>query len=156
VRPLNSRTITGSGLRAEGLTHSLVKALRAVPSLAPLDDHTLLAIVGDSANLFWRAGSTVYERGAPADALYIILSGSVRVLGARGEVATFTVGDYFGELSLLLGTDHGHEVHAVEDCELMVVPKERFDDLLAGNPALAETIRRRAEDRRAANLAAER
>jgi CRP-like cAMP-binding protein len=131
-----------------------VKALRTVPSLAELDDRTLLAIVGDSANLFWRAGSTIYNRGARPEGLYIVLSGSVRVLGDAGEVATLRAGNYFGELSLLLGTVHGHDVEAVEDCELMVVPKERFDELLAANPLLAESIRRQAEERRAANTSA--
>jgi CRP-like cAMP-binding protein len=132
-----------------------VKALRAVPGLEPLEDRTLLAIVGDSANLFWRAGSTVYGTGAPADGLYIVLSGRVRVLKDGAEMGALGPGDFFGEFSLLLGTAHGHDVEAVEDTELMVVPKERFDALLAENPELAETIHRKAEERRGVNLNAE-
>jgi CRP-like cAMP-binding protein len=133
------------------VTHSLVGALRAVPSLAGLDDRTLLCIVGDSANLFWRAGSRVFEQGTPADGLYIVVSGAVRVLDADGtEVTALGPGDFFGELSLLDGSAHGHTVVAAEDSELLVVAKERFDDLLSGDAELAASVRRIADARRAA------
>ena len=124
-----------------------------MPSLESLGERALLDIVGDSANLFWAAGSNVFRQGTPADGLYIIVSGRVRVLsGDAVELNRLGPGDYFGEFSLLLGTHHGHDVEAVEDSELMVVPKERFDALLAGNPELAALIRRKAEERRAANV----
>jgi CRP-like cAMP-binding protein len=139
--------------RAEaGNAHSLVKALQAVPSLSPCDEQALLTIVGDSVNLVWPAGRSVFELGTPADGLFIVLSGGVRVLNENGaEVAVLGPGEYFGELSLLTGTAHQHAVETVEDTELMVVPKERFDSLLADNPELAAVIRRKAEERMEAN-----
>ena len=127
------------------VSHSLVAALRAVPSLQILDDRTLLAIVGDSANLFWRGGSQVFAKGTPADGLYIVVSGSVRVLGDGGvEIGVLRAGDFFGELSLLQGAAHGRDVMAAEDTELMVVAKECFDDLIERNPELARSIRETA------------
>ena len=131
------------------IQHSLVNALRAVPSLGALEDRTLLAIVGESANLAWRAGSKVFEQGTPGDGLYIVLSGGVRVVAPDGnEIAVLAPGAYFGEFSLLLGTDHQHDVVAVEDTELMVVPKECFDAIVAANPELARSLRDTLEARR--------
>jgi CRP/FNR family transcriptional regulator, cyclic AMP receptor protein len=119
-----------------------------VPSLSELEDRTLLAIVGDSANLFWRAGSTVFAKGSPADGLYVVVSGAVRVLGDGGVVlGELRTGDFFGELSLLEGVAHGRDVVAVEDTELMVIAKECFDDLVGGNPDLARSIRETAAQR---------
>jgi CRP-like cAMP-binding protein len=133
------------------VTHSLVQGLRAVPSLAPLPEETLLTIVGDSANLFWPARSVVFTKGSPADGLYFIVSGEVQVLdGAGAEVAVLGAGNFFGEMSLLFGTAHQHEVRATEDAELMVVPRERFEQLLADNPELARSVRQKAEERMAA------
>lgn len=130
------------------VSHSLVAALRAVPSFSALEDRTLLAIVGDSANLFWRAGSDVFTKGSPADGLYIVVSGSVRVLGDGGvELGVLGAGDFFGELSLLEGAPHGRDVVAIEDTELMVIAKERFDDLVADNPDVAASIRETAAQR---------
>ena len=135
----------------ERITHSLVKALRSVPDFASLADHELLDIVGASTNLHWQAGSIVFEKGSPSEALYIVLSGSVTISdvvdGSRVEVARVDAGTSFGELSLLLHTTHSKQAIAAEDTELMVVPKEWFQGLLEANPDLAEHFRRRLAER---------
>jgi CRP/FNR family cyclic AMP-dependent transcriptional regulator len=125
-----------------------------VPSLEGLDEKALLAIVGDSANLFWPADSCVFRRGTETDSLYVVVSGGVRVLSESGhEVARLEAGNSFGEFSLLLGTPHQHDVYAVEDSELLVVPKERFDALIDANRELGGRLRAEAEERMRANLA---
>ncbi|MBD0330039.1 MAG: cyclic nucleotide-binding domain-containing protein [Thermoleophilia bacterium] len=130
------------------LSHSLVARVRAVPGLSSLGDELLLELVGDSANLAWRAGRTVLERGSAPDALYVVLSGAVRVLdGEGGELARLGPGDHFGEFSLLLGQPRQHDVVAAEDCELLVVPKECFDRTVAADPELGPRIREQAEQR---------
>lgn len=135
----------------ERISHSLVKALRSVPDFASLPDQELLDIVGASTNLAWQAGGTVFEKDSPSEALYIVLSGSVRIFdivdGQRVEVARVGPGTSFGELSLLLRTTHSKEAVAEEDTELMVVPKESFQRLLESNPDLAQYFRRRLEER---------
>ena len=67
------------------------------------------------------------------------------------ELGVLGAGDFFGEMSLLDGSPHGRTVVAAEDTELMVVAKECFDDLLAGDPELGRTIRETADERRAAS-----
>jgi CRP-like cAMP-binding protein len=135
----------------EPISHSLVKALRSVPDFASLDEHALLRIVGASVNLFWPAGTVVFERGSPSEALYIVLSGRVRILERDGrrevEVATVEPGSSFGELSLLLNTKHTREARADQDAELMVIPKDSFQELLQSNPDLEEQFRRRVAER---------
>src|SRR6266511_1616998 len=127
----------GDPLTETKVTHSLVTALRAVPGFASVDERMLLALIGDSANLFW-----------PADGLYIIVSGSVRVIDRDGaDVAQLGPGEFFGELSLLLDTTHRHDVRIAEDAELMVLPKDRLDELTASHPELGRAIRARAEER---------
>ena len=131
------------------LRHSLVKALRRVPDFASLDDSILLKVVGASANLFWPAGSTVFEIGSPSEALYIILSGRVRITEgpqAQDDIAQIGPGDYFGELSLLRNSQHTKTAQAIEDSEIMVLPKQSFEALLRTDPELAEQVRsKRAE-----------
>jgi CRP/FNR family cyclic AMP-dependent transcriptional regulator len=132
-------------------THSLVKALRSVPDFSVLDDHALLQVAGGSTNLFWPAGSTIFEPGSPSDELYIVLAGEVSVVdpdeGREVEVSRVGPGESFGELSLLLARQHSKIARAVEDTELLVLPKESFDEVLAGNPDLAEQFQRRLEER---------
>ena len=133
------------------IRHSLVSALAAVPDFAALDDRTLLQIVGASANLAWSANSVVFEKGSPSEALYIILTGRVQIADVidsdEVEVATLEPGDFFGELSLMLHTRHTKTARAVENAELMVLPKESFQELLAANADLADHFRRKLETR---------
>ncbi|MFN2589543.1 MAG: Crp/Fnr family transcriptional regulator [Actinomycetota bacterium] len=132
-------------------THSLVKALRSVPDFSGLGDHTLLQIAGGSMNLFWSAGATVFEPGSPSEALYVVLSGEVRILDPAdgdAEVSRIGPGSSFGELSLLLATKHSKRAEAVEDSELLVLPRGSFEEVLDGNPELADEFRRRIEQRK--------
>ncbi len=103
-------------------------------------------------NLKWREGSCVFQKGRPGEALYIVLSGSVRIYdevdGREVEIAVTGPGDYFGEHSLLLDTTHTKNVRAVEDTELLVLSKDSFARLLAGSPKLEEHIHRTLEMRR--------
>ncbi len=135
----------------ERITHSPVKALRSVPDFASLSDHELLDIVGASTNLFWAAGSIIFEKGSPSEGLYVVLSGRVRISdvvdGERIDVATVGHGASFGELSLLLRTTHSKEAIAVQDTELMIVPTEWFQGLLEAKPDLAEHFQRRMAER---------
>lgn len=130
----------------EAISHSLVQTLRAVPGFARADDTTLLRVVGASANLRWAAGSQIFARGDPAEALYIVLSGAVlitepRSVGGDEEVARYGPGDYFGEHSLLLRTSHSRSAVALEDAELMVITTDAFTPLLEDHPELAAHFR---------------
>ena len=135
----------------ERISHSLVKALRGVPDFHALEDRELLDIVGASANLVWSAGEVVFDKEEESEALYVILSGRVRILdvadGSEEAVATIGPGASFGELSLLLHTTHSKRAVAEEDTELLVVPKRSFEELLGSNPGLAAHFQRKIEDR---------
>jgi CRP-like cAMP-binding protein len=131
------------------VSHSLVKALRRVPTFADLDEGTLLELVGCSANLHWDSGRIVFERGGPAEALYVVLSGRVRIVEPDDDhiVATIDAGEYFGELSLMLDTTHSKTAVAWGQTELMVVPRESFQELLERRPELERLFRERLEER---------
>jgi CRP-like cAMP-binding protein len=122
------------------VSHSLVQTLRAIPDFSTLDDETLLVIVGESMNLFWRQGSRIFAQGTPGDALYVILSGHIAIHdgdSVEGHVvAELGANDYFGELSLLLNTTHSKTATALADCELLVLPKAAFVRLLEEHPKL--------------------
>lgn len=104
--------------------------------------------MGASSNLVWRAGSPIFEPGDPAEALYIVLSGEVRIVDeAEEDVARLGSGDFFGELSLLQRTNHSKRAEVLEDSELMVLPQQPFEALLAEDPGLAEAVRSAMETR---------
>ncbi len=76
------------------------------------------------------------------------------LLGDAGdELTVLGPGDFFGEFSLLLGTPHMHDVQVAEDAELMVIPRDTFERLLDADPEPGASIRAKAEERLAANVA---
>ena len=54
-------------MEPQRVSHSLVQTLCAIPDFSTLDDNTLLVIVGESMNLFWREGSRIFEQGTQVD-----------------------------------------------------------------------------------------
>jgi CRP-like cAMP-binding protein len=135
------------------ITHSLVKALKGVRGFDLLEGDDLLCIVGASVNLQWPAGSHVFKKGSPGEALYVVLSGEVRIYdevdGQEVEIARTGPGKYFGEMSLLEDTTHTKNVQAIEDSELLVIIKEEFREMLESNDDLAEHVQKTFEARRA-------
>ncbi len=133
------------------VTHSLVKALRRVPDFDLLPNDLLLRVVGASVNLFWPAGSYVFVKDSPGEALYVVLSGKVRIFdvvdGIEVPIAETGPGDFFGEMSLLADTTHTKNVQAVEDSELLVLMKGSFRALLELNAEVAAHVQRRLEAR---------
>jgi len=135
--------------------HSLVTMVREVPAFADLEDDALLELIGISANLFWPGGSLVFEKGSDPDGLYFVLSGRVGVSDpdADGSVVEVGAGDFFGELSLLLGVPRTRRVEALEDTELLVLPADSFGELMDSIPDLAARCRQRAADLTAGDAA---
>ena len=86
-------------------------------------------------------GALVHARGDAPDGLYQVVRGRVRIsaVSGAGRELVLTIlepGSWFGEISLLDGLPRTHDAHAVGDTELLLVPRDRFDALLARRPAL--------------------
>lgn len=136
------------------MRHNLVKALRGVPAFGALDDRTLLRLFGAASNLWWREGSTVFEAGDPGDALFIVLSGEVSVLGSvdgeEMEVRREGPGGFFGERSLFGERGRSKTVRCLCDTQLMVIPRASFEAILAADRDLASHFERVFEEQAAA------
>lgn len=130
------------------MTHSLVRTLREVADFSAFPDEALVEAVGASANLLWPSGGVVFDEGGPAQAVYVVLRGRVRIRTDDAEtLAELGPGAYFGEQAVLLRTTHSARAEAVEDSELMVIPKSSFESLLDAAPEVAAGFRRRLEQR---------
>jgi predicted MFS family arabinose efflux permease len=86
------------------------------------------------------AGTVIVREGDPADALYVVVDGSVDVT-ARGEAGgeeralrTMPAGSYFGEIGVLEGIPRTATVTAAEDCDLLRIEGEAFLEALMASP----------------------
>jgi CRP-like cAMP-binding protein len=93
----------------------------------------------------YKAGETIFEHGTLGDKLYLILEGRVRIgrtVPGMGEeaLAVLDAGDVFGEMALLDEAPRSADARAQEDCVLLSVTKERFEDLLFLHKDLAYEV----------------
>lgn len=74
------------------------------------------------------AGSTVFTKGDPANAMYFILSGTVRV-HLPGRTIDMGAGEFFGEMALYRDAPRLVRVHCLTDCRLLRLAKDDFNRL---------------------------
>ena len=91
--------------------------LRRVPLFADLPSDALLALSGRLRRRQTPPGTPVVYKGDPSGALYLIMSGRVKVhqATASGDEVILNVlgsGDFFGEMSLLDGLPRSADISA--------------------------------------------
>ena len=91
------------------------------------------------------AGESVYSRGEPGDALYMIRRGSVKIFAPIGagrtrHIASFGRGDFFGGLAFLDGRPRGNDAIAATETEFFVLSLEQFNLLSEEHKRLAITL----------------
>ena len=89
--------------------------------------------------------TTIVRVGDRTDALYVIVSGSAKVLnrdieGREVILTLLKAGECFGEMGLIDGATRSADVLANEGCELLVIAKSDFTKALADNIDLCLNI----------------
>jgi CRP-like cAMP-binding protein len=92
-------------------------------------------------------GDEVISEGDEGEAAYVVNTGRLAVIRHGTKVAELSAGDCFGEIALLSNVRRTATVLCLTACELTVLVRDDFESLSAGKGALAEAIRRQAEDR---------
>jgi voltage-gated potassium channel len=94
------------------------------------------------------AGSILLRPSEPAEAMYFISAGAVRIEPLSGEAVVLEEGDHFGEVALLEKRRHMVTVVAQTDCQLLELGGRDFDYLLRRHPQLEHQVKRLASTRR--------
>lgn len=116
--------------------------LRQVAYFQNLTDLELRQLIEIGYRQRLKASSILFRQGEPGNAFYIILSGSVEVFAEKlnKQLTTLHTGQFFGELSLMLGIPRTATVRALEDTIFFVINNKSFEKLLQEQPELAEAI----------------
>jgi CRP-like cAMP-binding protein len=106
-----------------------------------LDEAELSAIAGELRTRRFKRNEVIYHASDPGDSLFVIESGSVKIVltspeGDEAIVAKLGPGDYFGELSLLDGAERAAAAIALEPARLGALAREPFLDLVDSRPCL--------------------
>lgn len=100
--------------------------------------------------VIYTPGDAVVTFGEIGYEMYFISRGQVDVTNEDGSVtyATLTSGQFFGEIALLLSTPRTATVKANVYCDLYVLDKDTFSNILQRYPRFAKQVEEMAEARR--------
>jgi CRP/FNR family cyclic AMP-dependent transcriptional regulator len=110
-------------------------ALGEVPLFRDLPGDDLDVMAAACRLRRFRRGEVIFHQGDPGDALHVILAGRVKIsspseTGVEAILTTLRPGEFFGALALIDGAPRSATATAVDPSETLVLPRERFRQLL--------------------------
>ena len=87
----------------------------------------------------------IFYEGDFANAIYFVSSGKVRTYKINDDAKEYSVdlygtGDFIGYLSILEGSDYKESAEAMEETEILKIPKEDFTELLFKNRDISNSF----------------
>src|SRR5436190_6709222 len=122
------------------------EALRASGLSGAADDAAIETHVHVLRVRRFRRGETIFHQGDPGDALFVVSTGSVKVVLPSDEgaepaiVAILGAGEFFGELAILDGAPHSATIVAVEPTETFVLHRDAFLTLIDSDAGLRRQL----------------
>lgn len=130
----------------------LVDTLAGFALFADLDLPALERVAHTTEEVMYPAGERIIRQGLTGSGLHIILEGSAAVILDGTERARFGPGDFFGEISVLLGIAPVADIVAVQDVRALVLgARETEAFLLAAPRVMYRMLQAMARRIRAAN-----
>ena len=119
--------------------------LRNVPLFAALPESQLQLLTRVVGRKSHPRNSTIIAAGDPTDALYIVISGRLKVMMSDDEgreviLAILVQGEFFGEMGLIDEAPRSATVIAIEPCELLTISKVDFKKCLQENFDIAHGV----------------
>jgi CRP-like cAMP-binding protein len=117
--------------------------LPLLPLFAEAPPAALVQLARESELVTLPHGASVVKRGDPADALYGIVDGAVRVIVpglAEALQPRLTAGDMFGEACLLSTEPRRADVQAEGELTALRIPKPTLNDLVRQHRGIADVL----------------
>ena len=112
--------------------------LRNVPLFSMLPEGQLQLLTRVLSRKAYPKNSTIIAAGDPTDAMYIVVSGRLKVVMSDKEgqeviLAILNQGEFFGEMGLIAQAPRSATVTTIEPCELLTITRADFTKCLQGN-----------------------
>ncbi len=138
-----SRSGTEHGSQSE---EAASLARREVPLFSDLGGEAAARLLSFFEGRRIRAGEELWHEGEPGDRLGFLLAGRLQLKkdtefkGKQVVVGVLAPGAVVGELSFLEGNPSPLTVAALEDCQLVLLPRQNFSRLEQSDPDLALSL----------------
>ncbi len=121
-----------------------MNALKMIPLLADLNNDDMKRLADITNEVSFNKGEKVFTERDIGDSLFMITSGSVRVIkkGSEGseEIARLNSGQHFGEIAIIDKDNRSATVEALEYTNLLKIEHGKLEAFLAQNDDLASRV----------------
>jgi len=104
----------------------------------PTEQLSFLAAIAEEES--FAAEAVIFELGDPADALYVVLEGRVRLHSGGEEIATAASNDPFGTWALFDDRPRVITATCVEDTKVLRIDRDDFLELLSDHVQINEQV----------------
>ena len=99
----------------------------------------------------YSADTVLYAQGEPAEELYVIQSGSVKITkivnNSESLLSVLKAGDFVGELAILESKPRSVTAVTHEECVLLAISKDTFSHVAVSNPQIISRLIKTLADR---------
>lgn len=121
-----------------------VEFLKSVPIFSELKDETLSQLSRSGSVQSFSKESIVLSEKEAGSALFIIISGKIKISRISSEdddkeviLSILNPSDFFGEMSLLDGLERSATATAMEDSKVLIIQRNDFLELLKDHPEVS-------------------
>ena len=118
---------------------------RRLKLLSSLRDEDFTLLAKEAKKHVFETSDVIVEQGDASDSMFIIIEGVVKVVvkndkGSSTVIGTLTVGESFGEMSLLTGAYRSATVSATRPVVLYEIMKDSMAQVMKNNPVVVEGL----------------
>lgn len=112
------------------------------PLLQRFNEHEYETLMGKATEMDVKKGTYIFEEGHPADHLYVIHTGEIRIFKKLGENKDLTIfkrgeEDGFGEIGVFSGKKYSNSAQAAKDSVIYSIGQSDLDTVLSHNGGLS-------------------
>ncbi|HIK54037.1 MAG TPA: cyclic nucleotide-binding domain-containing protein [Synechococcales cyanobacterium M55_K2018_004] len=111
--------------------------IRKVPLFKELRDDFLVRLASIMDELSFPSRHTIFAEGQDGRALYILVSGRVRVHSGDRELARLESGAFFGEMAVFDAEPRSASVTTLEPCECLMLTQQQLYEAIEETPGIA-------------------
>jgi CRP/FNR family cyclic AMP-dependent transcriptional regulator len=111
--------------------------------ISTIDNKRTLEQLAEESNVnTYKKKQLIFKEGQNPHYLYHIIKGKVKTFKTHEDgkdlvMDLYNSGDFFGYTTLLEGGAYKENAETMEECELALIPRKDFEDLVNSNPAVA-------------------
>ncbi|MCC7445825.1 MAG: cyclic nucleotide-binding domain-containing protein [Anaerolineae bacterium] len=127
----------------------MLDKVRQLPLFSAFTEYQIQCYLRDAQEVALAEGQVLFKEGDAPSGLYVLLEGAMEVTkrfnGQDMLLATYSAGEFFGEISLLTGMPVTATVRATTPSRVLKYDKTLFDELLKTSPIIGIMLSKMAE-----------